>query len=89
MIDDERLRAARANREAIRDRFAGADSSEGYERPPNRSARRRRSGANGAEDPTENEMRLAIEASKVQAEEDQRKLQDADDQDLERALQLK
>lgn len=91
VMDEDRLRSERSDRKLWKSRVSGLDDYQqmGYE-PPRRAERPRRR-QNDDEDDTE--YRLAIEASKTEAEEERRRRAKAieaaeDDEDLARAIRL-
>ncbi|KAI9932749.1 hypothetical protein ASPWEDRAFT_47182 [Aspergillus wentii DTO 134E9] len=91
IMDEDRLRSERSDRKLWKSRVSGLDEYQSYgnEPPPQRRAERRR--RNPEEDDTE--YRLAIEASKYEAEEERkRRAKEAmgaeDDEDLAKAIKL-
>lgn len=98
ILDEERLRGERKDRKSWKSRVTGIEdnassSNDPSNRPESERRRPRRTsgGRNRTEEQEEIEYRLAIEASKNQAEEDKRKnankLTDVDD-DLAKAIKL-
>jgi epsin len=92
VLDEERLRSERADRKLWKNRVTGLDefAPPGISGPAHRPERERRNTRQEEEDA---EMRLAIEASKHEAEEEQRRraknTQTADtDDDLAKAIRL-
>lgn len=98
ILDEERLRSERKDRKSWKSRVTGIeDYASSSNAPPNRPESERRrphrtsGGRNRTDEQEDLEYRLAIEASKNQAEEDKRKnankLTDVDD-DLAKAIKL-
>ena len=95
ILDEERLRNERANRGLWKSRVTGLDDVPGgYQPPPEGTQRRQRpSNANRTNSEDDLEYRLAIEASKNEAEQDAAKRAKSsgggeDDADLAKALKL-
>ena len=102
-MDEERLRSERADRKSWKSRVTGieefgpvntggAAGGRGYHSDGEASRPRRSRGTRGTEDDNDLEMRLAIEASKNEAEEDAKRRArlagHVDDDDLEKAIKL-
>ncbi|RAL03775.1 epsin [Aspergillus ibericus CBS 121593] len=90
ILDEDRLRSERSDRKLWKSRVSGLDDQGYGQEPPRRERRERRRPANDDEDA---EYRLAIEASKYEAEEERkRRAKEAsgaeDDEDLARAIKL-
>ncbi|KAJ5814662.1 hypothetical protein N7474_006439 [Penicillium riverlandense] len=87
VLDEDRLRSERSDRKLWKSRVSGLDDGIGNE-PPRRERRQRRPG----EEDDDAEYRLAIEASKAEAEEERRRRAkesaDNDDEDLAKAIKL-
>ncbi|KAJ5972104.1 uncharacterized protein N7479_002022 [Penicillium vulpinum] len=90
VLDEDRLRSERSDRKLWKTRVSGLDEGYGNSpvEPPRRNQRRR----NGEED-SDAEYRLAIEASKAEAEDERRRraketMANSDDEDLAKALRL-
>ncbi|KAL7273495.1 hypothetical protein RUND412_003650 [Rhizina undulata] len=92
--DEDRLRSERKDRKSWKSRVHGIEesaSSDGYSqhREPPRRRERRTSAQRNRTDEEDVEYRLAIEASKNQAEEDRRRHESTElDNDLKRAIAL-
>ncbi|TPR02571.1 hypothetical protein CAN33_0044970 [Aspergillus niger] len=89
ILDEDRLRSERSDRKLWKSRVSGLDDQGYGQEPPRRERRERRRATNDDEDA---EYRLAIEASKYEAEEERkRRAKEAgaeDDEDLARAIKL-
>ncbi|PYI21358.1 EH domain binding protein epsin 2 [Aspergillus violaceofuscus CBS 115571] len=91
VLDEDRLRSERSDRKLWKSRVSGLDDHQGgYAPEPRRERRERRRTTNDDDDA---EYRLAIEASKYEAEEERkRRARDAaaadDDEDLAKAIKL-
>ncbi|RAH55875.1 EH domain binding protein epsin 2 [Aspergillus piperis CBS 112811] len=89
IMDEDRLRSERSDRKLWKSRVSGLDDQGYGQEPPRRERRERRRATNDDEDA---EYRLAIEASKYEAEEERkRRAKEAgaeDDEDLARAIKL-
>jgi len=96
LLDEERLRNERKDRKSWKSRVSGIEDSASYNgypgRPSERPRQRRHSnpGPNARTDEEDVEYRLAIEASKNQAEEDRKRQSqnNAPDEDLAKAIRL-
>jgi len=87
ILDEDRLRSERSDRKLWKTRVSGLDDGYGSQEPP----RRERRSPNQDEDDTE--YRLAIEASKAEAEEERRRrakeiAAGEEDEDLAKAIKL-
>lgn len=97
-MDEERLRAERADRKSWKSRVTGINEHgiEGHGHVGSSShpapRRRNRQGDEGGDDDNDLEMRLALEASKNEMEEDKKRRQsrdyNGDDDDLAKAIRL-
>ncbi|KAJ5505649.1 Epsin-like N-terminal [Penicillium expansum] len=90
VLDEDRLRSERSDRKLWKTRVSGLD--EGYGNSPVEPPRRDRRRRNG-EDDSDTEYRLAIEASKAEAEDERKRRAKEtratqDDEDLAKALKL-
>ncbi|OOG00447.1 hypothetical protein ASPCADRAFT_202305 [Aspergillus carbonarius ITEM 5010] len=90
ILDEDRLRSERSDRKLWKSRVSGLDDQGHGHESPRRERRERRRPANDDDDA---EYRLAIEASKYEAEEERkRRAKEAsgaeDDEDLARAIKL-
>ncbi|KAL4892609.1 hypothetical protein BDV59DRAFT_37168 [Aspergillus ambiguus] len=88
IMDEDRMRSERSDRKLWKSRVSGLDDYPGYgsEPPPRRRERRRN-------DDDDAEYRLAIEASKAEAEEERKRrakqaMAGEDDEDLAKAIKL-
>ena len=96
VLDEERLRTERSDRKAWKSRVTGieefAPQGSGYGRDAQTPRRQRPEHRPQAPDEEDAEYRLAIEASKYEAEEDRKRRQSnapvADDDDLAKAIKL-
>ncbi|KAL2828984.1 hypothetical protein BDW59DRAFT_142649 [Aspergillus cavernicola] len=93
VLDEDRLRSERSDRKLWKSRVSGLDDYQGHGNgvPPRRTDRRERRRQGPDEDDTE--YRLAIEASKHEAEEERRRrattqTNGEDDEDLAKAIKL-
>ncbi|KAJ5621803.1 hypothetical protein N7528_005035 [Penicillium herquei] len=91
VLDEDRLRSERSDRKLWKTRVSGLDEGQGsgFGNEPPRRERRRRQG----DDEDDTEYRLAIEASKAEAEEERRRraresANNHEDEDLAKAIQL-
>ncbi|KAJ5898843.1 hypothetical protein N7495_003587 [Penicillium taxi] len=88
ILDEDRLRSERSDRKLWKTRVSGLDDGYGGGHEPPRRERRRRQG----DDEDDTEYRLAIEASKYEAEEERKRRAKnsapVDDEDLAKAIRL-
>ncbi|KAJ5532860.1 hypothetical protein N7494_009412 [Penicillium frequentans] len=89
VLDEDRLRSERSDRKLWKTRVSGLDEGQGFGNEPPRRERRRRQGS----DEDDTEYRLAIEASKAEAEEERRRRakessNQGEDADLAKAIKL-